>query len=221
MNSIPLSISEEIHLLAQQLQHHFSPTQLEELARKAGFVQRKSKYTAQDLVSLCVFLNNHVSVTPLVRLCSQLDASNHLSMSAEGLNQRFNPSAVAFLQSLFSTLLQEKISTSFSLPCECNSYFHRIRILDSTVFQLPDPYADRYQGSGGSSHTAGMKIQLEYELKTGEFLQVEVGPGKNNDGLYGSKRAKTVEMNDLCIRDLGYFCLKDFEEIEQRGKVAN
>jgi hypothetical protein len=24
-------------------------------------------------------------------------------------------------------------------------------------------------------------------------------------------------MNDLCIRDLGYFCLEDFEEIEQRG----
>src|SRR5258708_21624355 len=101
MNSIPLSISEEMHLLAQQLQHHFSPTQLEELARKAGFVQRKSKYTAQDLVSLCVFLNDHVSMTPLARLCSQLDASNHLLMSTEGLNQRFNPSAVAFLQSLF------------------------------------------------------------------------------------------------------------------------
>ncbi|OMF11674.1 transposase [Paenibacillus sp. FSL H7-0331] len=24
-------------------------------------------------------------------------------------------------------------------------------------------------------------------------------------------------MNDLCIRDMGYFCLEDFEEIEQRG----
>lgn len=108
MNSIPLSISEEMHLLARQLHHHFSPTQLEELARKAGFVQRKSKYTVQDLVSLCVFLNDHVSMTPLTRLFSQLDASNHLSMSVEGLNQRFNSSAVAFLQSLFSTLLQVK-----------------------------------------------------------------------------------------------------------------
>lgn len=106
---------------------------------------------------------------------------------------------------------------SSSLPCELNSYFDRIRILDSTVFQLPDPYANRYQGSGGSAHTAGMKIQLEYELKTGEFLQVDVGPGKNSDGLYGTKRAKTVEENDLCIRDLGYFCLNDFQEIEDRG----
>ncbi|MDQ0061456.1 hypothetical protein J2T14_003636 [Paenibacillus harenae] len=44
-----------------------------------------------------------------------------------------------------------------------------------------------------------MKIQLEYELKTGQFLQVDVGLGlgKIKDGLYGLKRAITVEMNDL------------------------
>lgn len=135
-------------------------------------------------------------------------------MSKEGLNQRFNASAVTFLQKLFSTLLQEKLLSSSSLPCELGSHFHRIRILDSTVFQLPDPYAEQYQGSGGSAHTAGMKIQLEYELKIGSFLQMDVGPGKNNDG---TKRAKTVEENDLCIRDLGYFCLDDFKEMEQRG----
>lgn len=62
-----------------------------------------------------------------------------------------------------------------------------------------------------------MKIQLEYELKTRDFLQVGGGPGKNNDGLYGTTRAKTVEKNDLCIRDLGYFYLDDFEEMERRG----
>lgn len=62
-----------------------------------------------------------------------------------------------------------------------------------------------------------MKIQLEYDLKTGEFLHVDVGSGSTSDGLYGAKLAKTVEKQDLCIRDLGYFCLEDFEQIEQRG----
>jgi hypothetical protein len=217
MKPVSLSVQEEMELIARELQQHFSPSQLEQLARQTKFVQRKSKCTAQDLISLCVFLNNEISATPLTQLCSQLDASNHLSMSTEGLNQRFNESAVAFLQTLFSALLQEKIMASSPLPCELGSHFGRIRILDSTVFQLPDPYADQYQGSGGSAHTAGMKIQLEYELKTGSFLQVDVGPGKNNDGLYGTQRVKTVEENDLCIRDLGYFSLDDFEEMEQRG----
>ncbi|WP_152570657.1 hypothetical protein [Paenibacillus tyrfis] len=82
MKSIPLSISEEVHLLAQELQHHFSPSQLEVLARQTNFVQRKSKCTAQNLVSLCVFLNDHLSVTPLAQLCSQLDATEGLFKSA-------------------------------------------------------------------------------------------------------------------------------------------
>ncbi|WP_080869471.1 transposase [Aneurinibacillus migulanus] len=49
------------------------------------------------------------------------------------------------------------------------------------------------------------------------FLQVDVGPGKNSDGLYGIQRTKTVEEKNLCIRDLGYFSLGDFKEIEERG----
>lgn len=74
MKQVPFSVQEEMELIAQELRRHFSPSQLEQLARQTGFVQRKSKYTAQDLVSLCVFLNNDVSITPLTRLCGQLDA---------------------------------------------------------------------------------------------------------------------------------------------------
>jgi len=217
MQSATLSTKETFDIIAQELHRYFSPSQLTQLAKKTGFVQRESKCTAQDFVSLCVFLNDHVATTPLSRLCDQLDAENHLSMSTEGLNQRFNPSAVAFLQAVFSTILQEKMTGISSLCCEWASVFHRIRILDSTVFQIPDSYADQYQGSGGSAHTAGMKIQLEYELNSGDFMQVEVGPGKNSDGSYGTERVKTVEQGDLCIRDLGYFCMDDFREMEQRG----
>ena len=46
--------------------------------------------------------------------------------------------------------------------------FTRIRILDSTAFQLPAQYAS-YKGVGGGGSEAGVKIQLEYELISGEF----------------------------------------------------
>ena len=42
--------------------------------------------------------------------------------------------------------------------------FTRIRILDSTAFQLPAQYASSYKGVGGGGSEAGVKIQLEYEL---------------------------------------------------------
>lgn len=52
-----------------------------------------------------------------------------------------------------------------------------------------------------------MKIQFEYDLLNGQFLNVQLRPGKNNDKTYGTICLKTVEAGDLCLRDLGYFDL--------------
>lgn len=49
-----LSISDELEWLSKELQRYMSPHALEHLARDIGFVQRRSKYQAQDLVALCV-----------------------------------------------------------------------------------------------------------------------------------------------------------------------
>lgn len=108
-------------------------------------------------------------------------------MSPEGLNQRFNPAAVAFLREVFTSLLTQKICSNHSLSAHIISTFNRIRILDAKVFQLPDQFATDYQGSGGSSNKAGVKIQLEYDLLSGHWelwLQLQLDPVKLLDLLY-------------------------------------
>ena len=110
----------------------------------------------------------------------------------KGLNQRFNPAAVICLREVFTSLLTQKLCSNQSLSSHLISTFKRIRILDATVFQLPDQFALYYQGSGGSSNTAGVKIQLEYDLLSGQFLNVQLGPGKNNDKTYGTISLETV-----------------------------
>ena len=137
-------------------------------------------------------------------------------MSPEGLNQRFNPAAVAFLREVFTSLLTQKLCSNQSLSAHMMSIFNRIRILDATVFQLPYTFATEYQGSGRSSNTAGVKIQLEYDLLSGQFLNVQLGPGKNNDKTYGTICLETVEKGDLCLRDLGYFDLSDLQAIHDK-----
>lgn len=62
-----------------------------------------------------------------------------------------------------------------------------------------------------------MKIQLEYDLLSGQFLHVHSGPGKQNDKTYGSTCLQTVQTGDLCIRDLGYFDLKDLHQMDEEG----
>ena len=163
------------------------------------------------MAALCIWISQHVASDSLTRLCSQLYTNTATLISPEGLNQRFNPAAVAFY---FPS--HTKLCSNHSLSAHIISTFNRIRILDATVFQLPDQFATDYQGSGGSSNKAGVKIQLEYDLLSGQFLNVQLGPGKNNDKTYGTICLETVEAGDLCLRDLGYFDLGDLQTIHDK-----
>jgi len=75
-----LSISEELELISKELQRYMSPDALEQLAKKVGFVQRKSKYRAQDLVALCIWLSQNIAHTSLTQLCSRLEANTGIPM---------------------------------------------------------------------------------------------------------------------------------------------
>ncbi len=208
---------EELHLFSQVLQKYLSPTELEKLARATAFVRRTSKYRGQDLVTLCVWLSHNLASTSLTQLCSELEAATGISMSTEGLNQRLNGNAVTFLQELFANLLKAEMSSTSSIPSEYRNHFLRIRILDSTTFQVPDSLTEHYPGAGGCGHTAGVKIQLEYDLHSGQFLNLDVGAGKKNDKTFGTTCLSTLRPGDLCIRDLGYFSLEDLDQMDQRG----
>ncbi|WP_157753669.1 IS4 family transposase, partial [Bacillus pseudomycoides] len=210
-----LSTFDKLELFSKELQRYMSPDALEQLAREIGFVQRKSKYRAQDLVALCVWLSENIANASLTQLCSRLEATTGISMSSEGLNQRFNSQAVKLLQQILASLLHHQFCSSSQVLTSYINYFRRIRILDSTHFQVPDKFASTYQGSGGSGQSAGVKIQLEYDLLSGQFLHVHVGSGKHNDKAYGSTCLTTLQPNDVCIRDLGYFDLKDLHTIDK------
>jgi len=186
-------ISSELTLFAQKIQRFFSSIVLKGIAKKVGFVQQSSKYQADELIALCVWF------------------------SQEGfINALFNTAAVAFLREVFTSLLTQKLCLNRSIPSDIISTFKSIRILDATVFQLPNSFSTDYQGSGGRSNTTGVKIQFEYDLLSGQFSNVQLGPGKNNDKTYGTTCLETVKKNDLYLRDLGYFDLGDLQSIHDK-----
>ncbi|WP_254849789.1 IS4 family transposase, partial [Bacillus cereus] len=117
----------------------------------------------------------------------------------------------------FSLLLQQKICEHTHISNQLFAHFQRIRIMDATMFQVPNTLEHIYPGSGGCAQTAGIKIQLEYDLHSGQFLNFQVGPGKNNDKTFGTECLDTLRPGDLCIRDLGYFSLEDLDQMDQRG----
>ena len=50
-----------------------------------------------------------------------------------------------------------------------------------SVMIIPGYLKSTYRGSGGSSSDSAAKIQLEYELFTGNFIQCDVIEGVSND----------------------------------------
>ena len=52
---------EELRILGEEFRNKFSVHHLQELAYQTGMIQRKRKFQAQDLVSLCVFLGQTIS----------------------------------------------------------------------------------------------------------------------------------------------------------------
>jgi Transposase DDE domain len=207
------STQEELRLLGEEFKRKFSIPYLQTLANETGMVRRKRKCRAQDLVSLCVFLSQTIGTESLISLCAKLSRTTGVCLSAQGLNERFNERTVQFLKRLFLHVFQKRM---FPVTTSLVSHFTRIRILDSTSFQLPSSYANTYKGHGGGGSEAGVKIQLEYELISGEFLETQVGSAVSNDCRYGQGRTPTLEPGDLSLRDLGYFSMDDLENISEQ-----
>lgn len=49
--------------LSEELQCFLSPVVLQDIARQVGFVQQSSKYQANELIALCVWLSQEIAST--------------------------------------------------------------------------------------------------------------------------------------------------------------
>ncbi len=88
----------------------FSIEQLEYWAVETGFMKRKTKLKPEHFLLLCSCLGESIGKKSLVQLCAQLCATFDLKLTAEGLNQRFNPQAVKFLKKVFESLFSKQLA---------------------------------------------------------------------------------------------------------------
>jgi hypothetical protein len=211
MKQQELNTDIDFQLISEELNRIFTSNYLDDIARKELFVQRSTKLKPKDFVSLCAIWNKDSGKKSLVELCGVLESNQKVSLTTEGLNQRFNEAGVKLLKKVFQSLISKQFLTNH-IPNFHDIDFYRIRILDSTAFELPCQYSEHYKGI----HKSGVKIQLEYELLNGEFLHIDVQNGRDSDVTYGTSLINTVKPNDLLIQDLGYFSVDNLAKIHDR-----
>jgi len=189
---------------------------IEFLARQSKFVKRKSKFSGEHFATLMVFAEGSLADTSLWELCHELRHNTDTKLKKQSLHERFNENAVAFLKLLLENVLARQINSHVFkdlLPKQ-----KRIKIKDSTSFQLPEHLKDIYPGSGGSTSKACVKIQFEYDLKSGKVIELTIGGYTTTDLTNSYKSKDSIEATDLLIRDLGYISL-DFLNIIQKKEA--
>jgi hypothetical protein len=202
--------------LAAGLQTLFT-TIADELGRRTGFVERRSKLTGALFAQALVFgwLANSDAALPQLAAAAALAG---VSISPQGLDQRCTSAAADFLERLLGVgvdLLIQAERVAVPLLARLGA----VELLDCSTLVLPDALGPWWPGSGGSSpqHTsAALKLHVRYDLCSGTLRGPLVTDGRTQESTTPLQTA-VLPPGSLRVADLGYFALGVLAAIAAAG----
>jgi len=122
-----------------------------------------------------------------------------VDITGQGIDQRFNEGAQKYIHGLIGEQLSSQVSQSIDTGwCK---HFNRVIIKDSTRFDLPKTLWEKLPGFGGCASNAGVCIQYEFNVKSGEVNDLSIHPAKRPDNKDAIQTIGLVRAGDLTIRD--------------------
>lgn len=187
--------------------------ELNQIAKETGFIQRKRKVTAKDFIHLILCMHGDLSTCTLQKLSTTFSMAQKMCLSRNGMDKKFTPQAVLFLQRVIEMIMMKLFIGQTTLPPECLTLpFSRFRVIDSTHVSIPEHLQEQAKQRGQFSQ----KIQLEVDLLSGETLLFYMTSQPLSDTKAGELRLPFIEEEELCVQDLGYFDLKTLRKIEEQ-----
>ena len=175
-------------------------------AAESGVIQRKRKFDPVALAKtwvLGMLQDPHASDEKLAQMAAQCGAS----VTPQAIEQRHTPRMVDFLEKLFRGATKVVVASNRALA-PILERFTKVILIDSSTITLPDEQEEKFKGCGGrhGSGVAAMKLQTEWDLRSGALSYVQIEPGRSSDGGTSRQDARHGE-GSLRIADLGYFAL--------------
>ena len=184
-------------------------------AFQTGFFKRCSKFSPLMFIDSLLYDAVSENTKSLNALAINTKGKYNVEISKQGIDQRYTSEAVTFVQSLCGGLLSDQINRSIEVGWF--NEFERVLIKDSTKFDVSGNLAKQLPGSGGSASKAGVCIQYEFDIKSGEVSDLSIGPASCHDTTDTRGTIGKVRKGDLIIRDLGYSIISCFSVINQKG----
>ena len=196
---------DNITQIATTLQRVFGE-EADRIGRETGFIKREKKVKGSTFIQAMVYgfqANPELTYEEL----SQSAATIGLTMSAQGMEQRFNREASEFTRKVLEKVVEQAIIKS-EVKGQLIQKFEGIYIRDSSVIELPRELQEIWRGAGGSKgENAALKLQVNLNYKSGQLYGPILQNGREQDQTspYQSTQLPPEAMQ---LADLGYFSLK-------------
>jgi len=197
-----------VSALSTHLQDLFTAT-ANRLARETGCVQRQVKWTGAVLAQTLVFGWLAKPEARLTDLC-HMAATAGLSITPQGLDQRFTPALATYVQRLLQEAVQWVVAAD-PVAIPLLQRFTGVWLEDCSTLSLPAALAEEWCGCGGSGETshAALKLSVRLDLLCGSLHGPVLAAGHVQDRVV-SQDHPALPANSLRITDLGYFSTETF-----------
>lgn len=192
-------------------------TTANQAARETRFVQRDSKMGGAEFVQTLTYGWLENPQATLEELC-QTAAALGLSITPQGLDQRFSASAAACLQEVLETAV-DKVITAEPVMIPVLQRFNGVYLDDSSTVTLPDDLANVWPGCGGSTEkgtSAALKLQVRLDYARGTLCGPFLQTGRTHDRRSPLQQMPVVS-GSLRMADLGYWSLAVLQQITDHG----
>lgn len=201
------------------LSEYFRNINFNQIAKNSCFKKRKpKKIKPKDL--LLSFISMLTKDSNSFRLWSlSLLAGFNVTVSKNAIWKRINEPFSIFVRIIFQKVLAKQL---FYNPKKFKkkifSHFKRVLIQDSTAIPLPSFLKRIFPGySKQRGKTAGAKIQFVFDLLLNRYSLFKLTSYTKNDQSESKGILGYIQKGDLIIRDLGYFTIECFREINKLG----
>jgi len=198
----------------KKLLHFFEET-AEKVAKKAKFVQRRSKITGSLFLKMLVLGSIELAKPSLHDWVRQIfNDKKQIQVSEQAIDQRFNEYSVEFTRQMFQESLKE-FKTQQKIDIELFESFSSVYLLDSSQITLPESLEEFFKGSGGNRPKSSVKVQCVFELLQGNYHWIEFKNGIDPDQTYGPGIVDLLQAGSLMISDLGYFNMQFLKPLNE------
>lgn len=185
------------------------------LAKDSLFVQRTSSKLSPSLFVTTLIQCVISGKTTLRKIAQKMNAYLP-GMTRQALQQRFTVKSTKFLSGVLHDIMEQKFSSVRQALLKVD--LSRIIVEDSTNLVMNKQNAETFPAHGNSyGATAGVKIDLAYDLLSGQCVSHTIEKATESDKSIGVETLDQVRPNDLVLRDMGYFIIESFKEIERIG----